>query len=306
MQLAEALSWPPRKCPSWRMAARHPPMTTSEAGRRRPTASSEAEALLASLHTLEVQHAEWQRILRTGAGPPAERAGRAGSEDAALPGVRADRHSRAASDGRVCAGPFRRRASRCSRCRTTSTTRCRPCQTAGDLVPPGQAVPFRADRGSLAVAAVPARDHARPARPAGFVLRTPQRAARHHRLRDRATWSSPWHGFWLYDNDRVMVETYSAELNLAQPQEIELYRGVFDEMAGSGQLRPGGAGDHHACHRRSCARSTRRGWLVSFSVHPEFESFLEILRNFLVPFVTCSLLSRGERPNCGQPQEETT
>jgi hypothetical protein len=43
--------------------------------------------------------------------------------------------------------------------------------------------------------------------------------------------TSPWHGFWLYDNDRVLVETYSASLNLAQPQEIALYRGVFDEMA---------------------------------------------------------------------------
>ena len=28
-----------------------------------------------------------------------------------------------------------------------------------------------------------------------------------------------------------MVETFSAELNLAQPQEIELYARVFDELA---------------------------------------------------------------------------
>ena len=28
-----------------------------------------------------------------------------------------------------------------------------------------------------------------------------------------------------------MVETYSAELNLAQPQEIELYARIFDELA---------------------------------------------------------------------------
>jgi hypothetical protein len=36
--------------------------------------------------------------------------------------------------------------------------------------------------------------------------------------------------FWLLDSDRVMVETFSAELNLAQPQEIELYSGIFDQM----------------------------------------------------------------------------
>jgi hypothetical protein len=42
---------------------------------------------------------------------------------------------------------------------------------------------------------------------------------------------APAHGFWLLDNDRVMVETFSAELNLAQPQELALYSGIFDSLA---------------------------------------------------------------------------
>ena len=42
---------------------------------------------------------------------------------------------------------------------------------------------------------------------------------------------APAHGFWLLDEDRVMVETFSAELNLAQPQEIELYGKVFENLA---------------------------------------------------------------------------
>jgi len=42
---------------------------------------------------------------------------------------------------------------------------------------------------------------------------------------------SPRHGFWIYDDDLVTVETYSAELNLAQPQEIEVYGAVFDQLA---------------------------------------------------------------------------
>lgn len=41
----------------------------------------------------------------------------------------------------------------------------------------------------------------------------------------------PRHGFWLYNNDLVRVETYSAELNLRQPQEIELYSGIFEQLA---------------------------------------------------------------------------
>jgi hypothetical protein len=43
--------------------------------------------------------------------------------------------------------------------------------------------------------------------------------------------ASPWHGFWLYDDEKVLVETFSAGLNLAQPQEIELYNTVFNELA---------------------------------------------------------------------------
>ena len=42
---------------------------------------------------------------------------------------------------------------------------------------------------------------------------------------------SPRHSFWIYDDDLVTVETYSAELNLAQPQEIELYGRVFEQLA---------------------------------------------------------------------------
>jgi hypothetical protein len=40
---------------------------------------------------------------------------------------------------------------------------------------------------------------------------------------DTAYLVAPAHGFWLLDNNRVMVETFSAELSLAQPQEIALY-----------------------------------------------------------------------------------
>lgn len=42
---------------------------------------------------------------------------------------------------------------------------------------------------------------------------------------------APAHGFWLLDKDRVMVETFSAELNLAQPQEIRLYSDIFEQLA---------------------------------------------------------------------------
>ncbi|TDD10456.1 helix-turn-helix domain-containing protein [Nonomuraea diastatica] len=44
---------------------------------------------------------------------------------------------------------------------------------------------------------------------------------------------SPKHGFWIFDDRRVLVETIGAELTLTQPQEIELYGRVFDKLAAS-------------------------------------------------------------------------
>jgi transcriptional regulator with XRE-family HTH domain len=41
---------------------------------------------------------------------------------------------------------------------------------------------------------------------------------------------APGHGFWMFDDDRVLVEIFSAELTLAQPQEIELHTKVFGAM----------------------------------------------------------------------------
>jgi transcriptional regulator with XRE-family HTH domain len=41
----------------------------------------------------------------------------------------------------------------------------------------------------------------------------------------------PTHGFWLFDERLVMVETIGAELRLTDPAELSLYRTVWDELA---------------------------------------------------------------------------
>lgn len=41
----------------------------------------------------------------------------------------------------------------------------------------------------------------------------------------------PSHGFWIFDNNKVLVEIYSAELTLAQPQEVDLHSQIFGAMA---------------------------------------------------------------------------
>jgi hypothetical protein len=42
---------------------------------------------------------------------------------------------------------------------------------------------------------------------------------------------SPWHGFWIYDEGLVLVETLAAELTLVQPHELRLYSKSFHMLA---------------------------------------------------------------------------
>jgi transcriptional regulator with XRE-family HTH domain len=39
------------------------------------------------------------------------------------------------------------------------------------------------------------------------------------------------HGFWIFDDDLVLVETLAAELRLTRPDEVEIYAKVFDQLA---------------------------------------------------------------------------
>jgi transcriptional regulator with XRE-family HTH domain len=46
---------------------------------------------------------------------------------------------------------------------------------------------------------------------------------------DRTWWTSP--GFWIYDTERVIVETPSAQLTITQPREIAVYARAFTELS---------------------------------------------------------------------------
>jgi hypothetical protein len=53
---------------------------------------------------------------------------------------------------------------------------------------------------------------------------------------DRAMWASP--GFWIYDDERVLVETPTAQLTITQPREIAGYARTFVELASMAVLGP--------------------------------------------------------------------
>ncbi len=229
-QLAESLSWPPSKISKLENGRQTPSDDDIQTWTRATGSEAQTEALLASLRTLEVQHAEWQRILRTGLRPHQ-------NEIAAL-----DAKTRffRAFEATVIPGLLQ----------TAEYAGVRLAQgiimfkVCNDI---NEAVQARMKRQELLY---------QPDKRFHFVI---TEAALRLRLcspevmlgqldrlislsalpnvrlgvigSDTQYVVGPWHGFLLRDNDRVMVETFSAQLNLAQPQEIELYSNIFDQFA---------------------------------------------------------------------------
>ena len=229
-QLAESLSWPPSKVSKLENGRQTPTDDDVRDWTRTTGSEGEAEALLASLHTLEVQHAEWQRILRVGLKPHQQEL------------IEWDQRTRLfrAFEATVIPGLLQ----------TAEYARYRFAEGIRRLKVPNdinEAVARRVQRQEILY---------RPDKRFHFVL---TEAALRFRLcppdvmlgqLDRLISlsqlpnvrlgivgfetqyaTSPWHGFWMYDNDRVLVETLSAELDLRQPQEIELYADAFEQLA---------------------------------------------------------------------------
>jgi len=229
-QLADSLSWPASKISKLENGRQTPTTQDIQDWTRVTGSEAETEALLASLHTLEVQHAEWQRQLRVG--------------------LRPHQHRLAEIDARTSSFLVFEPATIPGLLQTAEYARARFAEgvllfgTPNDI---DYAVRTRIQRQELLY---------RRDKRFHFVLT--EAALRYRRSSldvqlaqlDRLMSLSalpnvrlgiigfetqflvgPWHAFWLRDRKRVTIETFSAELNLAQPQEIELYAGIFEQMA---------------------------------------------------------------------------
>jgi transcriptional regulator with XRE-family HTH domain len=229
-QVAESLSWPASKVSKLENGRQTPSDADVRAWTSITRAEGETESLLASLHTLEIQHAEWQRQLKTGLRPHQDEIADLDArtrlfrafEPTFIPGLlQTAEYARARFaqsvtvfkvpndiDEAVAARVRRqemlyRPDKRFHFVLTEATLRYRLCAPAVMLGQLDRLVTF----GALPNVRLGIIDF------------------------ETAYVVAPAHGFWLLDDDRVMVETFSAELNLAQPQEIELYRGIFDQLA---------------------------------------------------------------------------
>jgi len=229
-ELAESLLWPPSKVSKLENGRQTPSDEDIRSWTRATNSEDETEALLASLHTLEVQHAEWRRILRAGLRPHQ-------NELAEM-----DQKTRLFRAFEATVVPGLLQTAEYARARFAEGIRV--FKLPNDI---NEAVQGRIQRQEILY---------RPDKRFHFVLTeaalrfrlcSPQVMLGHlDRLISFSALAnvrlgiigfetqyatSPWHGFWLYDNDRVLVETFSAALNLAQPQEIELYSTIFDSLA---------------------------------------------------------------------------
>ncbi|MFC5107993.1 helix-turn-helix domain-containing protein [Kibdelosporangium philippinense] len=229
-QLAEPLSWQTSKVSKIENGKQTPSVSDIEAWTKATSSEGQKAALLASLHTLEVQHAEWQRILRGGIRPRQNSLAELDQktrlfrvfESTVIPGLlQTAEYARVrfaesirifklpndineAVEGRIKRQDiFYRPDKRFHFILTEAALRFRMCAAPVML---GQL-----DR-LVSISGLPNVK-------LGIIGFETQYTA------------SPWHGFWIYDEDKVLVETYSAALNLAQPQEVELYANVFNELA---------------------------------------------------------------------------
>lgn len=231
-QLAQSLSWPPSKVSKLENGRQSPSEADIHVWARATASQGEVDELLAALHTLTVQNIEWQRQLRGGLRSHQ-------NEIAALDG--ATRLFRAFESTYV---PGLLQTAEYARARFEQSVNV--LKLRGDI---DEIVHIRLRRQEILY---------QPDKRFHFVL---TEAALRYRVcppevmlgqldRLLALFGlpnvkfgivgfenryavAPAHGFWLLDRDRVMIETYSAELNLAGPQEIGLYEAIFDSMAGA-------------------------------------------------------------------------
>lgn len=229
-QLAESLSWVGSKVSKIENGHQTPTDDDIREWTEATGSEDQAAGLLAALHNLELQHAEWQRVLKAGMK----------AHQTVLSQVDEKTRLYRGFDNTVIPGLLQ----------TPEYARARFVQVVKVHRVPNdinEAVKARMRRQEMLY---------RPDKRFHFVL---TEAALRYRLvapdimigqLDRLMTISlmrnirlgiidfgtqyvidPRHNFWILDDRLVRFESYSAEINLRQPQEIELYTGIFENLA---------------------------------------------------------------------------
>lgn len=229
-ELAESLSWPPSKISKIENGKQTPTDDDVRAWTRATNAEQQTASLLAALHTLEIQHAEWSRLLKSGMkshqGSLAQQDEKTklyrGFENAVIPGlIQTPEYARARFAQAVMVHKVPNDINEAVRARM---------QRQEMLYRPDRRFHFVLTEAALRYRLVSV--DVMMAQLDRLMALSAMRNVRLGVIEFKTQYViDPRHGFWLLDNDLVRIETYSAELNLRQPQEIELYCSIFEQLA---------------------------------------------------------------------------
>lgn len=229
-ELAESLSWVGSKVSKIENGRQTPTDDDIRDWARATNAEDQTASLLAALHNLELQHAEWQRVLK------------AGMKTHQLTLSQLDERTKLYRGFENTVIPGLTQTPEYARARFAQVVMVH--RVPNDI---NEAVKVRMQRQEMLY---------RPDKRFRFVI---TEAALRYRLvnpdimigqldRLMAMTSmrnvtlgvigfktqyvtDPRHGFWVYDDQLVQFEAYSAEINLRLPQEIELYTNIFEHLA---------------------------------------------------------------------------
>lgn len=229
-ELAESLSWPPSKISKIENGRQTPTDDDIRAWTRATNAETQTASLLAALHTLELQHAEWSRLLKVGMkshqGSLAQQDEKTklyrGFDNTVIPGlIQTPDYARARFAQVVMVHKVPNDINDAVRARM---------QRQEMLYRPDKRFHFILTEAALRYRLVSV--DVMLAQLDRLIALTSMRNVRLGVIGFKTQYvTDPRHGFWLLDNDLVRIETYSAELNLRQPQEIELYSRIFEQLA---------------------------------------------------------------------------
>ncbi|WP_239334453.1 helix-turn-helix transcriptional regulator [Frankia sp. CiP3] len=229
-ELAESLSWTGSKVSKIENGKQTPTDDDIKDWTRATNSKNQTASLLAALHNLELQHAEWQRVLK------------AGMKSHQLTLSQLDERTKFYRGFENTVIPGLTQTPEYARARFAQVVMVH--KVPNDI---NEAVKVRMQRQEMLY---------RPDKRFHFVI---TEAALRYRLVSRDIMigqldrlmamtsmrnvklgiidfktqyvTDPRHGFWVLDDHLVQFESYSAEINLRQPQEIELYSGIFEHLA---------------------------------------------------------------------------
>jgi transcriptional regulator with XRE-family HTH domain len=229
-ELAESLSWPGSKVSKIENGKQTPTDDDIRDWARGASAEDQAESLLHALHNLELQHAEWQRVLKAGMKSHQLTLSQLdektkfyrGFENTVIPGlVQTPEYARARFAQVVMVHKIPNDIDEAVKARMRRQEMLYRPDRRFHFVITEAALRYRLVGSDILIGQLDR-----------LMAMTAMRNVKLGVIDFKTQYvADPRHGFWIYDEQLVQFESYSAEINLRQPQEIELYASIFGHLA---------------------------------------------------------------------------